>query len=253
MINHFSCIGLRVNNQEDFDSLANVAIEKGRRYKRPGGGLVVVWSPEEGVEMWLQACPDRSKGGYDFHSADPHFNGKSRIPMRITGGCAAHDFRPCEGTLTGWPLMNKSDLESGAYPLDFASPDFDFARDRIKPRSISVFQVAAFAEDLECFANIEESSKKHPQIHETFIPRSAIERLGENESPNPRGFIGGTILSAKRMRNFFSGLEFFHLLVRSYAADYDVVAPIEMLEDCPPKVGGIAIGTFYFTGRLVGP
>jgi len=141
----------------------------------------------------------------------------------------------------------------GACPLRVDVPDFAAVKDALAPPRIVVMQVAAFAHWLDCFSGDEAfAASQDPRVRvaaESFFP-TGLTPLDDGPAPNrAEALFSGHVLSVSPLANPEDGGHFFHLRVRTYGGEYDVVADAALVAGAP-VVGGVVQGAFWLSGRL---
>ena len=155
-----------------------------------------------------------------------------------------------DGRFHGWagPPGRGRTIGRLSFPFD--------ARRRLSSRNRSPsevdVQVAAFAHDVQVFANPKafEASRTGDGWHtsQAFIPSGLI---GARDGARAEAAFTGHIVRSERKTNKLTGAEFVWCLVTSTGGTFDVVADLELLPKLPP-VGGVITGDFWLTGRVGG-
>jgi hypothetical protein len=248
MPSHLSSIGIRIDTREEFAALLDRVVPSCR--KTPvRGGAYLLWSGDDGEELWLQIDSD----GQGL-SMNPHFSGKSSV--RVSIGSQVH--RPTDTALDGafecWAEPREGKPDSGAYPLVFDCPDSKTYGSLALPH-VGVVQIAAFAGELTCFDSVEEF-KASPKAtmrrlgSRSFIPTGTFTlKGGTTVPPTAHAIITGHVLESAERKNSLTGDRFVWALVETYGGTYDVVVDGRLLES-PPPVGGVISGSFWLSGRL---
>ena len=227
MPSHFSAIGFPVHSQEEWEAIVLRAAASAEPLETETGYAYLPWRVDGGVELWAQQMPDGALFG-----CNPHFSGTSRIRLRVTK-VASDESNMLDGAIEGWVNPEDDVEESGSYPIRIDMPDFELVRSTLEASQIVTMQVAAFAHELHCYAS-EEAFAKDQTWQPKLAPKALIP-IGLFPPANPEG--GGT---------------FFHLVVRTFDAEFDVVADPESVTG-DPIVGGVVQGTFWLSGRVVQP
>lgn len=228
-------------------ALAEVAAYSGQAIETPRG-YYIRWSPGEGVELWAQATLDR-----EIMGLHPHFSGSSRVRARVTK--TLPDSRsPMDGSLHAWADPH-TEPGSGAYPFLVDMPDFAAATRELNCPGIVTLQVAAFAHQLQCFPDDQAFRSPDNPIQgmaaETFIPSGLVTPDGKAvKPPQARAIFTGHIAAFLLRTNPVTGESFHHLTVQPPGGVFDVVAHESVLEG-EPRIGGVAFGSFWLTGRIV--
>ncbi len=252
MASHFSTMGFQVDSDEDFNRLARQAIEAGEEIKSPRG-YYVRWAAGEGIELWVGGNERR-----ELVACNPHFTGSSRMRVGVTEVCCDAQ-TPLDGSLRAWADPETDDPESGAYPFPVDVPDFDLIRDRLSCPLIATMQIAAFADELECFADDAEFAASQDSemklAAQSFIPSGLFLAVGNDAQPSaevPRTEVmfAGHVQQAELCTNPVTQLQFHYLSVRTLGGSYDVVADPEIVVG-EPVVAGVVQGVFWLSGRIV--
>ena len=242
--NHFSSIGFVVESQDAFESLAMQAANAAEP-EETASGFYLPWEVGSGIEIWAQATMGREVIG-----CNPHFAGKARMRIGVTQPFVDPS-NALEGALEGW-ADPKPDAKEGAYPIRIDVPDFELAAESLELPAIVDVQIAAFAHTLRCHDDEKAfdaaQGKGAKMAPESLIPTGLF--APENAPHRAEAAAVGRVLAFERLVNPESHRAFFHVHVRTYGGELDVVADPEVMEGTP-KVGGIVEGTFWLSGRIV--
>lgn len=252
-MNHFSCLGFRVENNDDFAKLvtelaplANVIkLDKGQYLRAIG---------ESGAGLYIQANYKNELTG-----AHPAFEGASRRTVRLMH--EVRDGSPMDGGWYAWadPTTEPAGADElqGAYPFVFNVPDFLAFPVNGLPKTVEI-QLSAFAgPDLKVFADeqaFNESQTEEPRYSSNvFIPSGLFidKQAHPDAQPQPYGMFAGKVLDWELRENDFMGTRYYWLLVETLGGQVDVVAP-ELLLPTHPNPGNIVYGQFWLSGRFVG-
>lgn len=248
-MNHFSDIGFKVEEEEDFAHLVLTVAKEGKLLEAHHGNYFF-WSPASGIELWAQT----SKEGRIL-GLNPHFSGVAQMRARVTDLVRNEEF-PLDGSLSAWADPDtQDDPQDGLYPFLVDLPDFDLVKERINPPEIVTLQVAAFAHDMNLFPNEQtylsdtsESSVRYAA--ESFIPSGLFVKAEENEQPRAEALITGIIEEVNKRVNPTSGLSFYHIVVKTFGAKIDVVVDPSCLST-EPVIDGIAQGNYWLSARVI--
>lgn len=248
MPSHFSTIGLPLQSQEEFITLANELAGESVRLDVPGG-YYLCWSSESGAELWFQVDEDN-----DLIGMNPHFSGESRVRAGLTRRVTRSSGSPLDGAFQGWADPQGDDPENGSYPFVFNAPDFQCDRELTLP-SIVQAQVAAFVHELSMFRSEEEYMASQTGelkfAAESFIPSGLFQRGGESiDPPEAQAIFTGRILESEMRMNELTNQPFQWVLVETLGGVFDVIADPEFIE-FSPSPGGILLGSFWLSGRLL--
>ena len=244
-MSHLSDIGFRLS-QEQYADLAMHAARQGQVL--PGlHGTYIQWSPGEGIELWIQANKKKELIG-----CNPHFSGVSRMQMGVLHAIAVPE-HPMDGCFYGWANpRDPKDPSSGDYLFAVDLPDFDFTRKRLPLPAIVTMQITAFAHTLICYPDVAGyygAQRSGPRFAtKSFAPASVLE--SQEDLPRAEAMFNGHIRLVERRLNPATNLSFYYLAVDTLGGMIDVVADRELIEG-EPKVGGIASGTFWLSGRVM--
>jgi hypothetical protein len=151
MANHYRAVGFQVATEEEFGDLLDRAVEEGEEMAVDGGRMFC-WSPVDGAQVWLLVDDE-----WNFRGCGPHFNGNSLVPLGVTDMRATPDF--WEGSAHAWVNPQSNNLGSGEYPFLFQIPDFYPLNLSLQVPARVEAQVAAFAHELEFFADASEFAR----------------------------------------------------------------------------------------------
>lgn len=155
------------------------------------------------------------------------------------------------------------DQDGGGYPLIVALPGY-YLENIGKLESVEKIQITLFSlGNIEYYKNENEFEEKYPKNEQgiglgsqMFIPSGNFSPLDEKSEENKEDFVPqpeclcyGKVVSAKKLTNKIGGGDFWHIVLDTYSAKYDVVADVELLKE-EPKAGEIIGGSFYVSGRL---
>jgi hypothetical protein len=257
MVSHFNSIGFSVRTESEFVAVLERACREGRSAaEEPAGadgpGRYAVWSPNGGggAQMWVQQDAAGRVIG-----CNPHYAGRGRVRLGVTAVRPDPD-HPLDGALYGWVNPDSDSLpDSGDYPVLIDLPDYRNVAAALgnPPRTLTL-QVAAFAHELTLFES-EEEYEGHRSLSESlkfaataFLPSGLF--CPEPAPPLAHAIFAGRIEAWERHHNAATGEPFYALLVRTLGGTYDVVADPSQVE-VTPRVGGIARGSFWLSGRVV--
>ncbi|MGF1504619.1 MAG: hypothetical protein ACFB51_05715, partial [Anaerolineae bacterium] len=231
-MSHFSDIGFIVETPEDLDTLIASAIADGKVYPAEHGSYVY-WALDGGIEMWVQTNHNDQVVGFN-----PHFSGSSRVQVAMVNTAWQEDM-PLDGSLYVH-VVSSDDLEQLVFMVDM--PDFGLVHTRLAPDSVHTLQVAAFAHELNIFADEAEFEATSAQLDdgmrfaaESFFPAGL---LAEKEEDTAMAFFSGRIEEHNRRDNPFTGKLFHHLLIRTLLGTLDVVADPQLVQ-ATPRSGGL--------------
>lgn len=248
MPSHFSTIGFSIASQEEFAALAHqlaadaqpISTKRGEYLQWKGGG---------GEEMWLQVDHTR-----DLMGMNPHFAGRSSVTVRIESRVRRPNDTELDGAFHGWAAPT-DDVQEGAYPFVFDSPDAGTADAMQLPQVVQV-QVAAFAHELSLHDSPEafsasQAGKVARFASQSFIPSGLFTPgEGKTDPPEAHAIFTGHVREAASRRNSITGAAFRWALVDTLGGAFDVVWDPELLS-AVPLPGSVLSGQFWLSGRIV--
>ena len=248
MPSQFSALGFHVTSGEDLASLASSVAD--RADKIPArGGQYLRWAPPSGEQLWLQVKPSG-----DAMGMNPHFAGKSFIPVALEARVARDTHTPLDGTFLAWANPPAGAVTGGDYPFAFDCPDAGTLAELGLP-AVVVAQIAAFAQEVSVFdteAHYAESQAAQGMAFESrsFIPSGLLAPDGRAiDPPEPHALFVGGVVEAEELRNTVTGRPFWWALVETVGGTFDVVIDPELLPT-PPAAGNVISGWFWLSGRL---
>ena len=242
---HFSTIGIRVETEDEFKSLANQMASQARSIDVPEGRYLH-WSSPSGAEVWIQL-----DNNHHLIGMTPHFAGKSQLRAGITARLNRPEDTALDGAFHAWADPADTDPTSGLYQFVFDSPDFCRHATLALPSVVQV-QLAAFAHEIAIFDSVNacnSTQTDEPQVaSRSFIPSGFFApHAGSTELPQAHASLSGHILQADRLINDLSGHSFYWALVDSLGGLFDVVIDPKLVEDVP-KPNGVMKGSFWLSG-----
>jgi hypothetical protein len=247
-MSHLSSIGFPVNTEQDFQSLANKLYERGERIKATNG-FYIRFADNSGAELYLQENQNK-----EIIGMNPHFRGKGKMKVCLTNA-VKRGGSEMDGAFHGWADPTEdNNPDTGIYPFVFDVPDF-YSLENIKFPFTTTVQISAFAHELSLYENEQDFNAKQNEkmkfAPESFIPSGLFSPGGQTtEPPEANGIFTGRILEVEEKMNVFTKEKFYWFLVKTLGGEFDVVSDIKLISQ-PPKVGGIASGSFWLSGRLV--
>jgi hypothetical protein len=253
-MSNFSSIGFSIQTEEEFKKLVDFCFEKGQSIKC-SNGTYFIYSDNSGAELYGQLNSQN-----EIIGMNPHFNGKSRRKV-----CLTESYLRTESELDGafhcWAdPRNENEPESGAYPFVFDVPNFMTIGQIDCPKTFEI-QLSAFAQEIEFYDDEHAFSDKQNPIGEgekglkfasqSFIP-SGLFGEDENSTPKATGFFAGTIKEWEVLTNIKTKENFNWLLVETLGGEVDIISD-QKLTTNKPKIGGVAQGTFWLSGKLINP
>lgn len=249
MFNHYASIGYPVQTSEEVKLLAQKAARAGDSLAFANGAYVVAALPI-GSQLWIPATTENVIIG-----CLPHFQGEGSVRVRV-GGLRQDPQNSFEGSLIAWATPDKAQPgDPGTFPFLVDVPDFQLAASGLTLGTIVELQVAAFAHELVCFADESEMRQQKSDLAELptrfFVPTGLMNPDGSRrDPPQAMSYFAGPIRSVERIENPVTHAEFLHIEVETLDGTVDVVATLSDLVG-EPVSGGIAIGEFWLSARLL--
>ena len=248
MPSQFSAIGFAVTSGEDLAALATSVTERSETIDA-GEGQYLKYAPSSGEQLWLQV-----KRTGDALGMNPHFAGKSLVPIGIEARVIRDSHTPLDGTFLAWANPPKGAMTGGDYPFAFDCPDAaTLAHLALPVRAVA--QIAAFAQQVTVYADetaYDAAQKTQGQSFpsRSFIPSGLLSPAGEPiDPPEPHALFVGHIVEAEPRRNTITGNPFWWALVDTLGGTFDVVIDPELLPNAP-RTGNILSGWFWLSGRI---
>ena len=244
MPGHFDAIGFPVDDREGLDELASLAAHKGQA-QTVSGGFYIRFGFGDGPELWVQANTNRQIVG-----CNPHFAGAGALRAQVNQ-LIAHPRSPLDGAMRATAI----DADGAEYPFQCNLPDFAAAAATVKTGAKIRLQIAAFAEQLQVFADAEEFRKSQsPSMSlaaESFIPAGLFSRPGKEDAPTrSKAMFTGTVLKSEFRSNKLTTVPYQYILVRSLGGTFDVVAEPAALKGVPPGSGMIVQAACWLSARV---
>jgi hypothetical protein len=244
----FSALGFHVTSGEDLAALASRVAERADTIDAREGQYLK-WAPGSGEQLWLQV-----KRNGDAMGMNPHFEGRSSVPVAIEARIARTSHTPLDGTFLAWANPRGDGQAGGEYPFAFDCPDAAVYNDLQLP-IVTVVQVAAFAQQLTVYDSAGSYSavaaaQGLPFASQSFIPSGLISPSGEPVTPpESHALIAGHVMEAAERRNAVTGEPFWWALVDTIGGTFDVVIDPTLI-DAPVRPGNVVSGWFWLSGRL---
>jgi hypothetical protein len=248
MPSQFSAVGFHVTSGEDLASLASSVADKADKISARGGQYLR-WAPPSGEQLWLQLKPSG-----DAMGMNPHFAGKSVIPVALEARVARKTHTPLDGTFLAWANPTAGAETGGDYPFAFDCPDAGTLADLPLP-AVVVAQIAAFAQEVSVFDTealyaASQAAQGMNFESRSFIPSGLITPDGRPiDPPEPHALLVGVVVEAEERRNTVTGRPFWWALVETVGGTFDAVIDPDLLPT-PPVAGNVLSGWFWLSGRL---
>ncbi|BFH54186.1 hypothetical protein PMJ6TS7_42010 [Paenibacillus melissococcoides] len=243
MANHMTSIGFPVHSREDFEQIADVAIEKGTLLEAQQGQYIY-FDAGNGIELWLQVNQEN-----EIIGLNPHFAGNSRVEIGLTALIVRETDSVLDGACHAWMEPDES-LESGCCPLVFDMPNLGLFGEVAVPQRINI-QLTAFSHEVSVYDSEEEYMESQEGevkfAAESFIPSGLFGNSGE---PASTAMFTGRVVEASLIQNEYTGGSFSWCKVKTLGGEIDVVTDLELL-DKDIAAGSIISGSFWLSAKFV--
>lgn len=243
-MSHLSDVGFTAS-REEFIEITRLTESEGERISTKDGDYICR-SFESNIEFWVCLPNDGKKPGIN-----PHFVGRTENKVRIEGVIES-EYSNLENAYTVW-INEEAINDAQEYPFIFDCPNFSMNDDLINKEVL--VQVTAFVEtQFDVFKNEEEFNKDKKEAGDKFIGSHSFIPSGqfieEGQKQRAQAVFAGEVKEVNKLKNTFTGNEFYWLIVNSLDADYDVVVGADMVKS-DIDVGNIIIGNFWMSGKVV--
>lgn len=248
MPSQFSALGFDVSSGEDLAALASHVADRAQTIDAPGGQYLK-WAPPSGEQLWLQV-----KRSGDAMGMNPHFEGRSAVPVTLEARLGRPSHTPLDGTFIAWANPPSAGATSGDYPFAFDCPDAARFHHLTLPIP-AIVQVAAFAQQISLFESLAAYSASQMAQGSSFgsrafIPSGLVSPSGEPvDPPEAHALIAGHVLEADARMNAVTGKPFCWALIDTVGGTYDAVIDPALIERLP-RPGDIVSGWFWLSGRI---
>ena len=248
MPSQFSAIGFSVTSGEDLAALATRVSDEAETIT-VRAGQYLKWAPPTGEQLWLQV-----KRNGDAMGMNPHFAGKSMVPVAIEARVSRDTHTPLDGTFLAWANPPAGAVTGGDYPFVFDCPDAETLAALALP-AVAVAQVAAFAQQVSIYPSEEayatdQAAQGQAFQSRSFIPSGLLSPEGQPiNPPEPHALFVGHVIEADQRRNSVTGTPFWWALVETVGGTFDVVIDPDLLPEGPAP-GNVLSGWFWLSGRL---
>lgn len=238
-MNHFADIGFKgASTQELLETSKFIKRGKIVAAKKHNYSLA---KDKSGASLWFWYSKD------GISCLNPHFEGKTRSKVFLTGVETTSNCENCV-VLTGWMSPSEDDNpDSGFYPFGFSVPNYFSLKEFSFPQIADV-QICAFAEEISVYEDEEDFNKQNKDLAANFFIPSG--RFPVDENRRSEALFAGTIQSAKKLKNSFTGMEFYWLVVDTYGASIDLVCGLEM-DKFDLRSKKIVSGRFWLSGIIM--
>lgn len=242
-MSHLSDLGFTAS-REEFIEIAKLTESEGERIPTEDGDYVCR-SFESNIEFWACLPKDDKKLGIN-----PHFAGKTENKVRVEGVIES-EYSNLENAYIVW-INEKGINDVQEYPFIFDCPNFAMNDDLINKEVL--VQVTAFVETEFTVFKDEEEFNKDKEIRDKFIGSHSFIPSGqfvdEGQKQRAQAVFAGEVKEVNKLKNTFTGNDFYWLIVNSLDADYDVVVGTDMVRT-DIDVGNIIIGNFWMSGKVI--
>ncbi len=248
MASHFSSIGLRLVEKEEFSNYFDLAYQNGEKIKT-NSGTYVKWVIGCGVELWGQIDINNTAIGMN-----PHFMGPSRMKIRIEKIINRENDTNLDGSFYCWAGPTEVN-EGGTHPFVFDVPDIATYGDISLPQIVTA-QLTGFAHEISAYKDDEAfniSQDTEPKFAaESFIP-AGLFSVDDNNSSSPQAMaiFTGHVIETKKLKNPHTNLEFIYARIQTLGGEFDIVVDPEILNG-EITINGVVTGMFWLSGRIVG-
>jgi hypothetical protein len=279
MASNLSTIGLVFKDEAEFASAMVALAGEARERLSCSGGEYAIWRSRTGAEVWFQFSPSGDGNESEIIGLTPFYEGQSEVAVRVTEAYSRPGDTALEGAFMAWVADGPGDadcLESsgewdgeqagqaGGFPLVFDAVDFAAHAERQQPFACRV-RLTGFAREVHAYPSADdyaEAQDRVPQFApQAFVPVGMFAAAAGGESaddesrdagepPSSAALLTGEVVEHAILTNETSGRPFHWLLVRSFAADFDIVADPEVVSG--EIVGGatVEVACLLF-GRLL--
>ncbi|MEO5946421.1 MAG: hypothetical protein ABIP79_06355 [Chitinophagaceae bacterium] len=253
-MSNFSSIGFAVQTEEDFKELVQFCFDNGQKIQS-SDGTYLIYTDSSGAELYGQLNLQNEVIGMN-----PHFKGKSKRKVCLTETYLRPESE-LDGSFHCWADPQKeNDPESGACPFVFDVPNYKTLGQINYPTDFEI-QLSAFAQEIDVYDSEEAfSDKQNPIVDnekelkfasQSFVP-SGLFSEKEHTLPQATGFFAGIIREWKILTNENTKEDFYWLLVDTLGGEVDIVYDPKLASN-KPKIGGVAQGIFWLSGKLINP
>ena len=253
--NHFTAMGLPVHEQEDLPRVIGTALRAASTEPLGSRRTAATWRDGSGSGLDVLLRTARWRGEPTVECATPQFAGTLRQTARVTSVLADE----CVGcTLIAVEVLQGSEL---VYPLVLAPARVAALRRRLDELAKTGDPVEAsivfVAEDIDVYPD--EAAFGAAQDERAVAGGDGREpaRLGAESliptglfgaAPAPAALVNGTVTAARRVGNDAFGTAFWHLTVRTFGGEYDVLADPDDVAEVP--VGGVVAVQAWVCGQV---
>lgn len=111
-------------------------------------------------------------------------------------------------------------------------------------------QIVCFAEEVELFKTEKAFREQHGKMGtQSVIPTGTFSLNGEDEVQTAHIWINGIVRKADRKVNSYTGKGYYHLVVESYGAEFDILVAEDLL-DVQVEVNDLISAVCWLSGRV---
>lgn len=175
----------------------------------------------------------------------PAFKGEISQKVKVVHLLPNKKF-PLEPSLRLWIYNNKEE-----YPLIVDMPNY-LEIQRFKFEDLKEIHAVLFAQNFEYFTDEDEFFKKYPKGDNVSVPAPGMFIPTGTFSPKndpkfkeqAKCWCYGRVIKEEKLENKLTGEYFYHFIMKTYAADYDVVVDVKDV-NTKPNIGAIIGGEFW--------
>lgn len=262
MASNLSTIGFHFSDEGAFRAAMMACAGKATDGVACADGAYGIWRSRTGAEVWFHLGRGE-EGKAEIFGLTPFFDGKSAVPLRITGELVGTDDNAYEGALQGWVAPDGS--SEGSYPIVFHAVDFAAHRGADWP-DVRTVRLSGFAHSIQAFPSDDayyaargapDSENLKLSAH-AFIPlglfsvtqEAAESGDGSSAGPVAAALLTGKVLEHKRFTNEETSRAFVWVLVESLEATFDIVADPAVISGDIVDGGTIETSVVMF-GRML--
>lgn len=247
MASHFSSIGFKVTNREDFSDYFKQAYEYGEKIITDLG-TYIKWEVGNGIELWGQLDVNNNAIGLN-----PHFTGNSSMKIRVQNRIKRDNDTILDGAFYCWADPEETG-EDGVYPFVVDLPNMEIYN--LNVPQIVMAQITGFAHELSAYRNDDEFDKAQASIPkfaaESFIPTGLFNTKGnDDDQQQSMAIFTGHVIDTKKIINPITNLEFLWIKITTLGGEYDIVADPQIVNE-EIVIGGVVSGTFWLSGNIIG-
>jgi len=244
-MSHLSDVGFKVEKPEDIEKIiSNFKIQAER--KDFGNYFQYKLSDESGAHFYWYGQKKTFFRQEQIVGFIPAFKGGIKQEIKGVHLLSNKEY-PLEPSLDLW-VYNNSD----EYPLIIDIVNYLEIKDK-KIEGLKEINAILFAKDFEYFNDNDDFYQKYPKKNEKahipapgmFIPTGTFSPKDDpGFKPHAECWCYGKILKEEKLENKLTGEYFYHFIMKTYAAEYDVVVDVKSV-NVKPNIGAIIGGVFW--------